>query len=474
MTLILLVLAAASSAAAPRVVTSPRVSVAPLLSASPAVAARVALPTPVLAPAAIMTAPSLNLAPPAAAPLAAPQAVSPVAASAQAASAASLDAPKVHAADVSASLSRVFDGSGRPPSAPVAVGEGWTPGEFASPVDGTPIRTLERPGADASRSPTVFIGGMALQESFDSLFALEARPAAAQVFARLRGHPPSGWTPTRAVLDADARDLARLILRAAERSPGGKVDLVLHSYGTLVLQRLVQLRGEAEPRRALSRLKGARITLVNGTSHQEGSESLVSGDLAQAAKITRMFVDWLSAMDAAADMWRKAAELNPMLIPSVQAYLAAWKMEREGALALAAKPVVTELRKHLQGAWPAQGEPARRAALERLGRLEHDPVWQEAAVRRVNDGFSFDFTAADARFLRRLAGRLDVVVSDRDQVVPWEGARLLLTLLGVPAPEAQPAAGTVLRAGAVRAEVFAGDHYLPLNDARRLQELLAR
>ena len=40
--------------------------------------------------------------------------------------------------------------------------------------------------------------------------------------------------------DSDARDLARMVVIASRESASGKVELALHSFGTLIFQRLLQ------------------------------------------------------------------------------------------------------------------------------------------------------------------------------------------------------------------------------------------
>jgi hypothetical protein len=209
--------------------------------------------------------------------------------------------------------------SGPPPSPEAQAVEGtakfdgaaqWSAGQFPSADGETSVQYKNRPGSDP-KTVRVFSGGLALNESFETLFAKQQDPKYGQDFVWMRGHPPTAWNPTQSVIDADARDLARMVLRAADGAR--RVELVLHSFGTLVFQRLVQLRGEPEVDAALRLVK--RAVLLNATTHYEGSEKKAGQAFEQMGQATRAFVGWLDVMDQEAEMWRSAARINPFLAP---------------------------------------------------------------------------------------------------------------------------------------------------------------
>ncbi len=351
---------------------------------------------------------------------------------------------------------------------------GWSPGSFESPVDGALLHFRRRAAQTRkARPPMVFVGGLGLAESFDALFA--AAPARSeQIFLWLRGHQPSAWAPARHPLDADARDLARMIVTAARDSGSSQVELSLHSYASLVLQRMVQL-DEPEVREALELLRGSRIFILNGTTHFKGSESAAGPEYEKMTRATALFVSWLDMMDETARLWRQIPVLNPYY-GTARIWLAAWELNRRQALDAAAKPVVEQLREHLKGPWAPEVEETRRAAVRRLEANAHDDGWQEALVRRVNDGALLEAQPADISRLAALGVRISVVVSAEDQIIPWSVSKLFLEHLGVAAPETAPPAGTVLesRDGVVRAVVVAGDHYVPLKDPGAVDRLLSR
>lgn len=349
---------------------------------------------------------------------------------------------------------------------------GWKKDSFES-ADGAAAIAVKRRDGPAEQPARVFSGGLALNESYEPLFALETPPASSQLFLWTRAHPPSGWTPTRTPIDADARDLARAILKAAEQPGNGKVELVLHSFGTLVFQRLVQLRGEPEVDAALAKLKGSRVVLLNATTHYEGSEKKAGPDFERMGMATRMFVDWLDVMDGYADMWRKSAELNPLLIPQVELMLAQWRAQRASLIASASREAAGMMKKDLAEPWPAFDE-IRLGFLKDLERDARDPAWQEALLRRSSDMFKLEFSKADVRHIRRLGLRLDLVHSSRDQLLNWQSAKILCALLGIAAPDEVPAPGTVLsdRTGRFQMRIVDADHYFPLKRPGELAVVL--
>lgn len=356
-----------------------------------------------------------------------------------------------------------------------AAADGWSHGAFPSSVDGAPISYKWREGAGPGPA-RVFSGGLALHESFEALFAASAQPAAGQLFLWTRGHRPTAWSAALSPLDADARDLARAIVLAARRSPSGKAELVLHSFGTLVFQKMVQLRGEPEVDEALRRLEGSRVIMLNATTHFKGSERLAGKEYERMADNTRLFVSWLDAMDSTARVWEQAARLNPFLGPQVAVLLASWRHQRRQALALASKDAAAMLAKDLAEPWDPAFEHIRRGFLASLEKESQDPDWQEALVRRSNDVFRFDFTRQDVRHIRQLGIQLTLVHAVKDQILNWKSAKALFDLLGIAAPEEAPAAGAVLtdRSGLFRAEIVDADHYYPLKRPDLLGGVLDR
>ncbi|MDE2292917.1 MAG: hypothetical protein KGL53_12620, partial [Elusimicrobia bacterium] len=380
--------------------------------------------------------------------------------------------------ELSARAAAFFDGAGALPAVSAvreaAPADGFSWKDFES-ADGARVSyALRRP--ETEKGPArVFVGGMTLPESFQTYFRTE-RPERAEYALSFRGLPPTAWHATRELFDADARDLARMINVAAARSPGGRVELALHSYGTLAFQRMVQLRAEPEVAKALAALRGQRVVMFSPTTHYGDSETVAGPQYAQMARQVRMLVDWLDAGDLAVSEWRAAARLNPLLYPQAEAVAMAWAMQRDTALAMAAQPASQLQLDHLSEKWSPELEGTRKELVRRTRRASSEAGWQEAALRRANDTSKLDFTAADAEAVRKAGVRLDLVLSHDDQLIPWASARLLPALFGVELPEAAPAAGTLARdaSGAVRVMVLDGDHYLPLKHPRRAADVLGR
>jgi len=488
-----LALGAVPSSRAAVVDGAPRLSAVPsgMISALAAPAAAPALFPALGAP--LFSVPLAAPAPSAAAlPAALAPAAAPLPSAARAAALAAVPAPQSGPArptgeQAALAASRMWDGFGGArasdaapeapePSAaglPAALSEGWSRGSFSSADGGADVAYKHRPGP-AGAIPRVYAGGLALNESFDPLFARSAAPARSEYFVWMRGHPPTAWTPTAAPIDADARDLARMIVRAARDSGASKVELALHSFGTLVFQRLVQLRAEPEAAEALRLLSGSRVVLLNATTHYEGSEKRAGREFEQMGTATKQFVGWLDSMDASAAAWRSAAEINPFLAPSILAGLSAWQVQREQILALASKGAADMMRADLQAPWAAEIDAIRRGFLAALARDSQNPGWQESLLRRSSDMFRLEFTKADAALIRRLKIHLDLIHASGDQLLNWESARTLFERLGIAAPDKAPAAGTVLSdaTGRFRASIVDGDHYYPLKRrddlARRL------
>ena len=416
----------------------PPVSPAPML-ASPAL--------PALSPAAALSAPATTLPEPAALE-------SSFAGAAQ-------SGPQRKSREKGAfAAARAFDGT-----------DAWSRGTFDG-ADGLSV-TFKRRAGPAGTVPRVYSGGLALNESFDALFARSAPPARPEYFVWTRGHRPTGWVPTAPTLDADARDLARMIVLASRETGSSLVELALHSYGTLVFQRLSQLHAEPEVAAALQRLAGSRVVLLNAATHYAGSANRAGSMYETIGQAARQAVDMLDLMDRTAESWRQAAEWNPLLGPSIGLWLAGYRAQREQLLALNAARTAGRLRKDLDEPWDPAYDSIRRGFLAALEQDSQDPGWQESLLRRASDLFRLEFTKKDAARLRRLKIRVDFVHSASDRLLNWESARTVFELFGIPSPERMPAPRTVLadRTGLFRAEIVDADHYYPL---KRRDALAAR
>lgn len=443
-----------------------------------------ALSAPVLPAAAAPVLPSARPSLPslpvlgAAQPAAVPAAVSPFGAALSDFAASFTEAGRGPSAlPAAAAAGRFFDGgaaAGAPAARASSLPRGFSRGTLRA-ADGAELAYgVRRPAAEAGPA-RVFVGGMTLPESFQTYF--EAGPSARTDYVlSLRGLPPSRYAPTRDVYDADARDMARMVVRAAETAPGGKVELALHSYGTLVFQRLLQLKAEPEVARALAALKGQRVVMFAPTTHYGDSETVAGPEYAEMARQVRMFISWLDAGDAYVEQWRALARLNPALIPQVETLAMTWAAQRSAALAMAAKPAADLLKQHLSEPWAPELEGTRRRLLAETRAAAADPGWQEAAMRRANDTSKLQFGPEDAAALKAAGIRLDLVLSRADQLIPWASQRLMPALFGVSLPEAPPAAGTALSdaSGQVRVLVLEGDHYLPLKDPAAAAAVLGR
>lgn len=349
----------------------------------------------------------------------------------------------------------------------------WQAGSFSS-SDGAVIQYKSRLCPDCA-SATVFVGGLTLAESFETLFALPGRPKTSQFFIWLRGHPPTRWHYTRHLLEADARDIARFINIAAEDSGSGRVNLALHSYANLAFQKMVQLSDDDEVRRALGRLQGGQVLFLNGTTSCKDCQAAAGPGAVQVARSVGLFEDWLDAGDATAAAMEASAQLNPLLAPSVYASLAAWKAQRSVALAAGTKQADDAAVKDLETPWDGANNGIRTQLLAQVKKNARDPDWQEALMKRANDTYQFDFTERDVEAIRRLGLRLDMVHADKDQLIQWPWAQLTMRSFGISAPAQPPAPGTVLRdpSGRFSFTVVAGDHYFPLKNPGELARLLA-
>lgn len=375
-------------------------------------------------------------------------------------------APKSAEQESSAAQAR-FDGAraGDP-------GEGWTAGTFAG--DGGAVIGYKSREGTGGAPARVYAGGLALTESFEPLFARAEKPKGDELFLWTRGHAPSEWRMTKSPLDADARDLARAVLIAAKTSPGGKVELALHSFGTLVFQRMIQLRAEPAVAAALKALSGSNVFLLHATTHFEGSEEKAGPDFERMGQATRAVVDWLNAGDATAELWEQTARMNPFLGPAIAAWLEGWRYQRGQVIALAAKDAAGMMLADLKEPWDKAVDHIRKAFIKDLKADAQDAGWQEAMLRRSSDMFRLEFSPQDAEKIKNLNIRLELVHADGDKLLNWESAKVLFERLGIEAPEKAPPSGTVLtdKTGRFRARIVTGDHYWPLKKREELAKIL--
>lgn len=350
----------------------------------------------------------------------------------------------------------------------------WAGGSFKSAISGANISYKYRLAAGVKET-TVFSGGLALAESFESLFYY-GQPRGNQFFLWFRGLPPSQWVPGRAFFEADARDLARFINLAAQKTGSSRVNLVLHSYSTLVLQKMVQLRGDAEVSRALAYLRGGQVLMLNATTHYKGSEAQAGAEYAQTAKVISDFILWLNTMDDFAQGWQDAVAANPALQLPVAANLAVWKVQREAALKLTSEQARKMMVEHLSAPWAADPAGIRQALLATVRKNVEMPSWQEALLRRTDDTAKLDFTAADITAIRNYGIKLDFVHAGADQLIPWNAERLTVELFGIATPEQLPSPGVVFRdfSGLFSLRVVNSDHYFPLKDPLALDQLMKK
>lgn len=482
---------AAMTLTLPRSQTAPAVRVGPLVNTGPGLNTGLRLnAAPALAPA-LGLSPALA-APAVSGPMAAAAPVVPTLSPAAAQSVQAMTAPQAAPAAMAAESVRLFDGGAPRASLPVAVEEegpapaprvrygrasedGWGLASFQSAADGSPISYKYREGAK-DQPPMVFIGGLALAESYDSLFETQPQAGSDQYFAWLRGHQPTEFQPTREVYDADARDMARMIVLASERSGAQAVSLTLHSYGVLVFQRMAQLHKDLEVQQAMRLLKGGRVTLINTTTHYGDSETAAGEQYAQMAKIIRAIVQQLDVMDSYTAFLESSLKVNPFLAPAVIPQIFAIKMQRDMLLGLASKGAVDELRKQLADPWAPAIDHVRKNILRIVGENAATPGWQEAFLRRANATSLLDFTKEDVQRIRDAGIRLEIIHAAQDQLIPWVSAKLAFELFGFKVPEKAPKAGREFRdeSGMFHLKVVDSDHYYPLREPQQLDRDLYR
>ena len=375
----------------------------------------------------------------------------------------------------------LFDGAARlqpaagaaPEPAPDA--SSWRDGRFSSPADGAELHYRYRPaGGKAAGVPTVFIGGIAPDLSYESYFETQ-KPTGDQYFLHLRAHPTSPWTYTQKVLDYDARDLAHMIVLSGRRSGSSRVSLVLHSYGGILFERLLQLRQEPEVRKALGMLAGGRATILDSTTHYGHSEAVMGEQYARLAQVLHNFMSWIDLMDDAADLMRQTARINPLLAPIIQTQLLAWQIQRDRLLAFSTEGGVLPLLNYLKTPWEPAVDHIRLRILHEVEAAASQPGWQEAFLRRSNDVLGLEFTKKDVELLRRLKIHLNLVHARQDHVIPWVSAKVLFDLLGIPVTKDLPPAGSVFTdpSGLFRLTIVESDHMFPLRQPGALASLLA-
>ncbi|MDD5628066.1 MAG: hypothetical protein PHU21_03310 [Elusimicrobia bacterium] len=484
-----LCLALASQAPAAMSLVQARTSAAPAVRLAPLVQSRAGLTNGMQLGAAPSLAPTLAapaLAAPAPMAAQAPQTIVPSLSPAAALSVQAMTAPQAAPAQIQTESVRLFDGGAPRSSLPVAAEDegpapaprvrygrtsedGWSLASFRSAADASPISYKYR-GGSKSQPPMVFVGGLALAESYDSFFETEGQAGSDQYFMWLRGHQPTQFEPTREVYEADARDMARMIVLAAERSGSQSVSLTLHSYGVLVFQRMIQLHQDLEVAQAMRLLKGGRVTLINTTTHYGDSETAAGAQYAQMAKIIRAIVQQLDLMDSYSALLTASIKANPLLTPALLPQIFYLKMQRDMLLSLASKGAVDELRKQLADPWSAQIDHVRRNILRIVEENAATPGWQEAFLRRANATSLLDFTKEDVQRIRDYGIRLEIIHAAKDQLIPWVSAKLAFELFGFKVPKNAPKPGREFRdqSGMFHLKVVDSDHYYPLREPQQL------
>ncbi|MFA5137917.1 MAG: hypothetical protein WC728_01700 [Elusimicrobiota bacterium] len=349
----------------------------------------------------------------------------------------------------------------------------WRHGGFTG-SGGTRISYKSRiPAGAEGKPPTVFVGGLALAESFEPYFSRFA-PEAGQFTLWLRGLPPSPWSPGARVFDADALDLARLIVLAGRESGSDRVDLALHSYSTMLFQRLLGLSGDPLAAEALRYLRGAKVTLFMGSTHYEGVERDMDPMSSLKLQVSKAFVDMIDMNDAIRSALWDLARWNPFLLPMAAADELAWDAVRALLLSSGGQDVARDLKRYLGEPWEPDIEPVRKALLRVIDDNSGKPGWQEAALRRFVDLLRLDFAPEHVRLLRDMGVRLHTVAAVHDDILPWALQRRLLTRLGIEAPARAPRPGTVLtdKEGLFRLSVVDSDHFYPLREPDRVRDLL--
>jgi pimeloyl-ACP methyl ester carboxylesterase len=265
-----------------------------------------------------------------------------------------------------------------------------------------------------------------------------------------------------------------MIVLSGRQSGSSRANLVLHSYGGMLFQRMVQLRQEPEVRQALEMLKGGRVTMLNTTTHYGHSEAVLGKEYVLVAQGMHNLISWLNEMDSTADLMRQTARANPFLAPAINAQLMAWQIQRDQLMTASTKVWVDSLIKKLSIPYAPEVDQFRLRLLQSVEDGASKPGWREAILRRSDDTLQLEFTKKDVEYLRRLKIPISLVHGRQDDRIPWVNARLLFTLLGIPAPEEMPPSGTVLTdpSGLFRLTIVESDHMFPVRQPDALAELL--
>lgn len=368
----------------------------------------------------------------------------------------------------------------------------WLKSDFESTVDGSKIAYKMRQG-DASQPVRVYSGGLALNDGFEAFYAAGPPSKGSEYFMWTRGNYPSEWKVTPKTLDADARDLATMVTKAAEQSESGKVELVLHSFGTTVAQRMVQMHDDPQMANALKHV--SHIWMIDPTTHFDGMEKIVGPEMEQMGNGSKQFVGALDLMDKTEAAREAAVDLGYVMPKETirywfgdktadnmaalnQAYQGkvVWGVQRDALMGLASKIAVEAQRKDLQEPWEPSFEKFRGQALDRLSKNAVDPGWQEATLRRLGDLFKLEMKADDFSYLKEHNIPVDMFHSTHDQVLNWANSRSLLNLMKIPSPDQMPAAGTLLTNadGLFRSHFIDADHYWPQKHPEQLREVLSK
>ncbi|MFA5162439.1 MAG: hypothetical protein WC421_09350 [Elusimicrobiales bacterium] len=352
----------------------------------------------------------------------------------------------------------------------------WSMSSFSSAADGLEISYKYRKGGGAKRQPPlVFIGGLSLQEVYETVFAVEGAPARDEYCLWMRAHSPTGWKYTRSLFDYDALDMARLINIAARESGSGKVTLVLHSYGTMLFQRMMQLGYNGDVAAAIGHLSGTRVILSNGVTHKNNVFVPQLWESYMMASNLDKFVLWLDGSDDYAEYWKHAAETNPAIAMPTNFNYAVWRVQRQNSIMAATKQGADMSIADLSEPWDDPDiEPVRASLLRTVRQNAVNPDWREALLRRSYNTSHANFDGNDMELLKNSGIRTVWVATTKDQLLPWASTKFLMQHLGMDAPKETPEAGSSFKnsEGTAEMRIFDGDHYFPLKHPREFLKLI--